>query len=204
MHLRAASPATRWPGEHRGARPRAGRPEVSAAQGGAAHPQPPVGAGAPAPRKRPPRQVAGVVDSGAMAQTRVSARTTASWLAAPPSAPRCPRTAGRGLQASRVTRPWLRWRPLAGSVGLRAELTRPPSFVASGPLLTRRPLGSHLARPSSRPALGRKASGDPSAASLGCKTDKGPWRSFSCDEIALGLSREPRLLRRDLSDFACH
>lgn len=100
MHLRAASPATRWPGEHRGARPRAGRPEVSAAQGGAARPQPPVGAGAPAPRKRPPRQVPGVVDSGALAKTRVSARTTASWLAAPPSAPRCPRTAGRGLQAS--------------------------------------------------------------------------------------------------------
>lgn len=100
MHLRAASPATRWPGEHRGARPRAGRPEVSAAQGGAAHPQPPVGAGAPAPRKRPPWQVPGVVDSGAMAKTRVSARTTASWLAAPPSAPRCPRTAGRGLRAS--------------------------------------------------------------------------------------------------------
>lgn len=174
------------------------------AQGGAAHPQPPVGAGAPAPRKRPPRQVPGVVDSGAMAKTRVR-RGPRPRGSPPRPVPRAaPGPQGAGSRRRRVTCPWLQWRPLAGSVGLRAELTRPPSFVASGPLLTRRPLGSHLARPSSRPALGRKASGDPSAASLGCKTDKGPWRSFSCDEIALGLSREPRLLRCDLSDFACH
>lgn len=177
---------------------------MSAAQGGAAHPQPPVGAGAPAPRKRPPRQVPGVVDSGAMAKTRVSARTTASWLAAPPSAPRCPRTAGHGLRASPRDASVVtmapagreRWAPRGAHAttlvrGVRSAVDQKTIRISPCPALL-------------EACLGKEGLRDPSAASLGCKTDKGPWRSFSCDETALGLSREPRLLRRDLSDFACH